>query len=333
MGQYSGPWDGTAVGDAAVLAPYSSDEWDDIWECLFNSGRSGHEEFGVVAGYWNELEVTGAISPLAIDAGAALVHGKWYRNTTPETLIVPNPTALTRYDYVVLSCDWDGSAVPARPYTIRIDLHQGIEGAGAPPALTQNDGSLWEIPLAIISTTVGGVITVYDDRHYIQSYLNRHKELGMGAAFLDGAGVSADMAYATQSAILEFDAIADGWAQWEKDISDWDEYHQITVTFKLLNVHVAPADGGDSRWRLYASQWSDDGTAPVWPLQITPEVTASTGGAVAWEVVEIQFTITYADGARNHRILHLTLYRDWTDILDTSADTWVVVDGRIEYQS
>lgn len=326
MAQYSGPWDGTAVGDAAVLAPYSSDEWDNIWECLFDSGRSGHEDFGVVAGYWNELLVAGVASPLGIDAGAALVHGKWYQNTTPATLVVPNPAGATRYDYVVLQSDFVAQ-------TIRIALHQGVEGAGVPPALTQNDGTLWEIPLAIINTTVGGVITVADDRHFIQSYLQRHKELGMGAAFLDGVGVTRDMAFATQSAILEFDAIQDGFAQWEKDISDWDEYHPITVTFKLLNVHTAPADGGNSRWRLYASQWSDDGTAPTWPLQITPEVTASTGGAVAWEVAEIQFTITYVDGARNHRILHLTLYRDWTDPLDTSADTWVVVDGRVEYRA
>ena len=165
----SAPWDGVTVGDAAVLAPYSSDEWDDINEALFNSGGTNYEDFGVVGGYLNELEVTGVVSPVTIDTGGALTHGKWYKNDAAVTLIVPVPT-LTRWDYVVLQCDWTGGGAHGVPQTTRIALHQGIEGAGVPPTPTRTDGTLWEIPLASLMVTGGGVITVYDARRFLSSH-------------------------------------------------------------------------------------------------------------------------------------------------------------------
>ena len=170
MAQTSQPWEGITVGDA-TRAPYSADEWDDMFEALFNSGGTSYEDFGVVGGYLNALEVTGAASPVTIDTGAALVHGKWYLNNVAETLVVPAPAALDRWDYVVLQCDWTGVGAHGVPQTTRIALHQGIEGAGVPPTPTRTDGTLWEIPLASLFVVApGGAITVYDARRFLSSH-------------------------------------------------------------------------------------------------------------------------------------------------------------------
>lgn len=324
MAQTSQPWDGTAIGDA-TRAPYSADEWDDMFEALFDSGRSGHEDMGVVAGYWNELLVAGVASPLGIDAGAALVHGKWYQNTTPATLAVPNPTVATRYDYVVLQCDWTAQ-------TIRIALHQGVEGAGVPPALTQNDGVLWEIPLAVINTTILGVITVEDARKWVMSFHNQSKALSMGAALASGAGINQGNYYTWHNPVLQYDPASTGYASWQIDISDWDEYHPITVTFKCLNNTVGVGDGNPTVWELYSSQWPDHcDTSGAYAAGVTD--VAAVAGAITRHVSEFSFTLTYADGFRRERILSLTLTRDHADPGDTSADTWVVVAGRVEYRA
>lgn len=333
MAQISQPWDGTVVGDA-TRAPYSADEWDDMFEALFDSGRSGHEDFGVVAGYWNELLVAGVASPLRIDAGAALVHGKWYVNTTPATLIIPLPTVLTRYDYVVLRCNWTVVTVPPTIQTIRIALHQGIEGAGAPPLLTQTDGTEWEIPLAIISTTVGGVITVTDDRHYIQSQHQQHKALSMGAAFVNGAGVSQQRSgWTYENVVLVWDTAGPtSRAYWQIDISDWDEYHPLQVTIKTLPALVGVGDGNPSVWKLYASQFPDHCDVSG-DYSIGLIYTETATGSASRHVEDISFTILYVEGYRNHRILHLALERDYNNVGDTSTDDWVTVDGKLEYRA
>lgn len=164
MTQYSAPWNGIAVGDAAVLAPYSATEWDDLFEALWASGSTPYEDFGVCPGYLNELEVTGVASPVAVDTGGALVKGKVYRNTASVPIGVPLPAGATRTDYIVLRSSWTGGT----NQTIRAVLLQNpVEGSGTPPVLTQTDGTTWEIPLAVLDITVGGVITVSDYRKFL----------------------------------------------------------------------------------------------------------------------------------------------------------------------
>jgi hypothetical protein len=49
--------------------------------------------------------------------------------------------------------------------TVRITRIAGIEGAGA-PAITQTAGTTWDIPLAQVSITTGGAITLTDQRTF-----------------------------------------------------------------------------------------------------------------------------------------------------------------------
>jgi len=74
-------------------------------------------------------------------------------------VVIPSPTVSTRIDRIVLRKSWVAQ-------TVRITRIEGIEGGGA-PALTQTDGTTWDIPLYQVSITTGGNITLTDERVYI----------------------------------------------------------------------------------------------------------------------------------------------------------------------
>ena len=74
---------------------------------------------------------------------------------------ISTPSADTRTDRVILRSSWAAQ-------TTRIAaLENPSEGTGTPPALTQTDKTTWEIPLATLTVTTGGGITVSDTREFI----------------------------------------------------------------------------------------------------------------------------------------------------------------------
>lgn len=109
----------------------------------------------------NTLAVSGATSPVAVASGDAIVNGKHYTNTASKNITVSTPAAATRIDRVVLRIDYTAS-----PMTCEAVLLAGAEG-GAAPALTQTDGTTWEVSLAQVSITTGGDITLTDERVYV----------------------------------------------------------------------------------------------------------------------------------------------------------------------
>lgn len=158
-----------------------------LWlEYLFTTDQAATE--GVLEGAANELAVSGASSPVAVATGAALVKGHWYRNSAAVNVAVASPAVSTRIDRVVLQADWAAQ-------TVRIALVAGVEG-GAAPALTQTDGTKWEISLAQVSITTGGVITLTDERAFC------HFGTRVNAAMLDAGALSAD---ATGRAVMATD--------------------------------------------------------------------------------------------------------------------------------
>lgn len=121
----------------------------------------------VIKGKLNSLAVTGSSSPVSIASGQANVYGYWYENDAASTFAVASPVSSTRIDRIILranmteSAHADGQAAK----TVRIAKLTGAEG-GAAPSLTQN-ASYWEIPLAQVTITTGGVITLVDQRSYV----------------------------------------------------------------------------------------------------------------------------------------------------------------------
>lgn len=177
MTETSLPWDGdSGSGGVGDCGPYSSGKWDDSWRVLFSTGE--HAVEGVLTGVNNELCVYGTSSPVTVSTGAAVVNGKFYINDTAKNVSVPTPVSDTRIDCIVLRADYSAQ-------TVRIARVAGTEG-GAAPMVTQNDGVTWEIALAQVSITVGGVITVTDERNYA------HYATAVNTAMLDDDAVTED---------------------------------------------------------------------------------------------------------------------------------------------
>ncbi len=148
-------WTTGGAGDGA--SPYTMSQ---IFDWLRRTFTKGAANQGVLLGYGGDLAVSGTSSPVSVAAGAAYVYGIPYENTAALTVAIPTPAASTRVDRIVLRANWAAQ-------TVRITRIAGTEGAGA-PALTQNPGTSYDIPLAQVSITTGGVITVADEREFAE---------------------------------------------------------------------------------------------------------------------------------------------------------------------
>ncbi len=174
---------GSAIGDAPA-GGYTAAQFATFIRTMFTTNPATE---GVLFGILNALAVTGAATPVAVASGAAVVYGQWYQNDASNNLAVPTPVSNPRKDYVVLRANLTSTAYTAanstlfsisgQPgYSVRMDIIKGVENASpALPSLTQN-ANQWEVPIAALNTTTGGVITVTDARTYVRSP-------GMSAAF------------------------------------------------------------------------------------------------------------------------------------------------------
>lgn len=154
MAEDSFPWDGYSTGDCG---PYSADSWDDLYRYLFTQDQQVTQ--GPLKGVGDELAVSGTSSPVSVAAGAAVVNGKFYKNTAAADVAIPTPSGATRIDRIVLRADYSAQ-------TVRMARKAAAEGTGNAPTLTQDDGVTWEISLAQVSITTAGVITVTDERDF-----------------------------------------------------------------------------------------------------------------------------------------------------------------------
>lgn len=160
MAERSYFWDGLATGDA-VLAPYSSDLWNRLWQIMFS--RADNE--GILSGVDNELSVTGVAGGVSVATGKALVDGSLYESDAAVSVTIPTPVTDPRIDRIVVQKDWATK-------TIRVARVAGTENASpTAPALTQVDLSIWEIPLAQALITTAGVIAVTDERKEVRTRL------------------------------------------------------------------------------------------------------------------------------------------------------------------
>jgi len=173
MTQISLLWDGASVGDADALTVNAADGigyrmanagyQSYFIDRLFRATWNGTGNRGVLKNWNMELAVTGVVTPLQVDTGAAVIYGLFYENDAAANVVITSPTSDTRYDRIVIRRDWAAQ-------TARMVHLVGTEGSYTPPALTQSpapDGSgIYDIPLASFSVTTGGAIAVTDEREY-----------------------------------------------------------------------------------------------------------------------------------------------------------------------
>lgn len=162
MTERSRPWDGTTTGDATE-APYdAATEWAKIRASMVGADQIANYG-GVYADVLNELAVSGSATPAVVATGRADVYGTWYDNDAAFNVAIPTPAAADRIDRIVLRKSWASQ-------TVRITRIAGVEGGGA-PALVQNAGLTWDIPLAqiLVEAVSGTFISVTDQRDFLLS--------------------------------------------------------------------------------------------------------------------------------------------------------------------
>jgi hypothetical protein len=147
-------WTTNNTGDG-VSSGYTATEFF----TLFRSWCPPTNQGAVFTDVLNELAASGSSSPVAINTGQALVYGIPYFNSASVNVTISTPATLTRIDRIVLRASWSAQ-------TVRITRIAGTEG-GAAPAITQNAGVTWDIPLCQVSITTGGAITLTDEREFI----------------------------------------------------------------------------------------------------------------------------------------------------------------------
>jgi hypothetical protein len=157
MAERSQLWVTGTYGDG--VSSYSMARVDEMFRALFTSDNAATQ--GVFKGYLNELAVTGTSSPVAVNTGAAVVYGKLYFNSASVNVAVGTPVVGTTGHRVVLRATWGVTQ------TVRIALVSSADGTADIPAVTQTADTLWEITLATLTITTGGVITVTDARAYV----------------------------------------------------------------------------------------------------------------------------------------------------------------------
>lgn len=160
MAERSQFWTTSTTGDGTTtISEAQTIEWfRDITAPFASAGP--HTSEGVYFGLLGELAVTGAATPVSVAAGGATAEGYYYKSDAAVAVAIPTPAAATRIDRIVLR------ASHSTTRTVRVTRIAGVEAAGVPPALVQIAGTTWDIPLANVSITTLGVITVTDARTF-----------------------------------------------------------------------------------------------------------------------------------------------------------------------
>lgn len=162
MAEISYFWNGTTVGDAAASPYEAASLFSSVMSTLsrgINYPNQGYVLDSANAG--NRLAVSNAGGGVInVATGTAVVIGTWYNNNSVLGFTIPDnpPSLATRIDRIVLRKTWSTQ-------TVRLTYVEGPANGGGPePLLLSGYGVVWDIPIAKISITTGGVVTVTDER-------------------------------------------------------------------------------------------------------------------------------------------------------------------------
>lgn len=118
---------------------------------------------GVLFGVDNSLAVstTGTTRQISVASGAAIVNGKFYKSDA-AVLFTLDSTPSSRVDRVVLRGSYSAQ-------TVRLAILKGTDGSASPTALTQSDGTTWEVLIANVAVNSSNVLTITDARVFVKT--------------------------------------------------------------------------------------------------------------------------------------------------------------------
>ena len=155
MAEKSYLWTTSSVGDGTNTYTRA----DTSMFCKVLAGV--HDDEGVAPGLLNALagSVPGA-NTVRINTGGALVDGKPYLNDSTVDVNIPSAVGggNTRIDRIVLRAYWTAQ-------TVRIHRIAGTDAASpTAPAVTQDPGNVYDLPLYQALVNTSGVVTLTDER-------------------------------------------------------------------------------------------------------------------------------------------------------------------------
>jgi len=338
MAQWSQPWDGKTEGDAALRAPYSATEWDDMFECFFGS----QYDCGVIPGIGGELRFSVVSIPgdpdcIQMWTGAALVMGKFFRATEGSWVVVDPPGVATRRDRVVLRSCWvstgtcantlhAGSGEVCGPKKIRICHKKNPVENLVPPALEQTDGIIWELPLFTFDMDVAGAITIVEDE----------RQFVYGPACDEFFGPDEFSGFTANPAALDMN-----YNYWLFDPATDEnivKYFRVPDQFRGQSIRlwvywtgtVAPGPNDQVQWvapiRFYEE---GEDTSTLLPL-CTPNAIGVLTGEDDLIITELALNSDCEDFAEPGDMMLLWIARGATDVEDTYANDAVLFGVRLK---
>lgn len=257
-------WSTNGTGDGA--ADVTSSQWYNFFEMLFLSDKTVE---GVAPRFLNALGVTSTGDNNArVASGGALVRGFLYRNTANVDLTIPSPAADTGFR-VILRANWTAQ-------TVRTTYILNTTGITTPPALTQTDGTTWEIPLASGIISAAGVISSLTQTGQ-RTYLHYNTQIST-TMLEDDSVTNAKVADdAIDTAQIADNAV--GNAQMANDAINTNEIVNLAVTTgkiaedavtktKLANVYPELTDRQGSN----VADWEAPGTTNYDVSQVTMQL-------------------------------------------------------------
>lgn len=332
MTQKSRPWAGRTIGDAGA---YTHENWWDVWQAMQRASGAlvGAGNVGVFYAVPGQLAPTSAVNnSITIAAGAALIDGLFYNNDAPVTFAVASATGGNeRDDRVVLRKTFSGLT-----QTARLVLLPGGEvaspGPGTPPALTQDTtrATYWDTPIARVNVTDGGVITITDERNYIDA-----EDKQFLLSFDTARNVTDNTDIIRLPGLppgIEFLATKEFWTSTSYTVpSDYISDMELDVISVWLG---AGGDVGDANINLSA-YWSKIGVNSIAstrgvPAILVPVVIGDNGLLK----VLYGFALVPPDAGSNPAIgdiISVIFSRDGADGSDDLAGTLIVIGIRVRY--
>jgi hypothetical protein len=227
MSEKSMLWSAPTSGDGT--SKYTEDETVRMFRSIIGDAPASE---GILYNVLGQLAPSGSASPISVADGAAFVNGYFYWNTAPVNVTVPTPSIGTTGHRIVLR--WLASTKQ-----VRITLISSNDGVASYPAISQTPGVQWELVIANLTITTGGVITLTDARAFC------HYATKVNTGMLDdGVVTAAKMADgAALAEILDDDGPGSN-----LDADTLDGQHYSDFSGKLVtngnNHNHASGDGG-----------------------------------------------------------------------------------------
>lgn len=288
MAENSILWTTGSTGDGA--SAYTQAKTTKFFRDFFISDNYASE--GVLVGNLNELVVTGTSSPVAVGTGAACVYGFPYENTASVNVAIPTPSIGTTGHRIVLRANYAAQ-------TIRITLISSADGVASIPALTQIANTTWDISLATLTITVGGVITVTDARSYA------HFATRVATENLDDLAVTtAKLAANAVTTAKITDANVTTGKIADSNVTTGKIADANVTTAKLALDSVDDTIAGNRVPQFYrrkggdAADWSVAGTTDYTPTSVrmqTGVASLGTIGSLAQATVNITFPVAFSN--------------------------------------